>query len=1027
MALMEGLSPDLSYEEQVALNELHVLAASGPFEEPKPQELRWLDDIEQPSAEVVEVSFTTDQDGVYCLQEKMSDGTKVLHQIDADEVEAFANFLLEIKGIAKDQQLTGEVDISKAASSLFIKKESLRAFFKAQVDFNGRKALLVAATAATVGSGLALTPKSDNSRFQPRAQTSAVVGHTYIKLAPADHEEHGHVEMDEAPKITIPVKKPDHVATESSPLPNNEQPKKPAPPKPLGHVSPPQSPKPQTSGPPKRVLTDRVTKRGENLTKIARTTHETLEELLSDNPIYKAHPNLVKKGSVLHIRQAESLKKPEAASAFQHLTISKDWLKGRVVYTALKQDFGFNNKQVMNILTQSSIKNKHWKIGQELIIPQGYLMAQGVAVKGTTLEKLAHTFHTTPEAIASASGIKNINQLKLGQHLNIPTNTEGYANWRHFLITASHPKPAPHKIPKVATPHNFGAIIAPPATSEHGERLLNVPLTNAINKSLAEYHANPESNPVKLDEIIAVIKQTFIKGPSDGYYKLPVFKESGLPDIMAYEFSTGTFDTERYASAQTLATILMTSAEIGIQKQPGGQLEGFPNMLLQVGDLNSGVHKTHDDSRAVDLRTIADWHNRAMGIGDGPLFNKHSSNYSEIATTEMLTFQSKFMVEGHRAIRYVLFNGLSNENRMMLVHLIGGHTYVQLASADHEEHGHFEMDEAPLAIFKAPSKGTFQDGSEYDPNTTVTPPTAESQPNLPKLNEQQLAIIDSLKPEQAEFLKAYLPSLLQAYNENPNVSLVAWAAQTLLETGSCNDTLCKTANNLSGIKATEAWKAKGGKFVTVETTEFRNGVATRVMADFKKYDTVLDYARDYIGVITSKPFYQDAVANAKNPEMYLMGLIHELNPDGSVSRHQGEPGVQSYATSPTYVENVLNTAQTMKLQEIIDAGKVDNDPELQPGAEVPKPEAPVQQVAPPPVPVPAPVVPPPTTTVTPSEPTTPPTSDAPAPQQTPELAPNVPTPPPSQSTTPEVKPDAKQPVKDFAGLVGLLHARNAKG
>ena len=106
------------------------------------------------------------------------------------------------------------------------------------------------------------------------------------------------------------------------------------------------------------------------------------------------------------------------------------------------------------------------------------------------------------------------------------------------------------------------------------------------------------------------------------------------------------------------------------------------------------------------------------------------------------------------------------------------------------------------------------------------------------------------------------------------------------------------SHNLFGIKAGPGWK---GKVAEVTTTEYTNGVAQKVTAKFRAYDSYAEAFTDHARLLSQSPRYSQTVANADSVKDYAQGLQKA-----------------GYATDPAYANkltNVINT--TLRLQRSI--------------------------------------------------------------------------------------------------------------
>jgi flagellar protein FlgJ len=139
-----------------------------------------------------------------------------------------------------------------------------------------------------------------------------------------------------------------------------------------------------------------------------------------------------------------------------------------------------------------------------------------------------------------------------------------------------------------------------------------------------------------------------------------------------------------------------------------------------------------------------------------------------------------------------------------------------------------------------------------------------------------------------DFVKQLQPYAEQAAKEL-GVDPKALLAQAALESG-WGKSVIKNANgsnsfNLFNIKAGRSWQ---GKQAQVSTLEFEQGVAKKVQAGFRSYNSFAESFQDYVSFIKSNPRYGDALKQAGNAGNYL----RELQQAG-------------YATDPNYAAKVM--------------------------------------------------------------------------------------------------------------------------
>ena len=118
------------------------------------------------------------------------------------------------------------------------------------------------------------------------------------------------------------------------------------------------------------------------------------------------------------------------------------------------------------------------------------------------------------------------------------------------------------------------------------------------------------------------------------------------------------------------------------------------------------------------------------------------------------------------------------------------------------------------------------------------------------------------------------------------------ASQALIESGTGNSGLTTKANNLFGMKG-----SYNGQSVTMLTTEYYNGVKTRVYAAFRKYPSWLESVGDHSGLFNRLNRYK----NLRGETDYIKAC-NNVKADG-------------YATSPTYATTLISTINKYKLYE----------------------------------------------------------------------------------------------------------------
>jgi flagellar protein FlgJ len=162
------------------------------------------------------------------------------------------------------------------------------------------------------------------------------------------------------------------------------------------------------------------------------------------------------------------------------------------------------------------------------------------------------------------------------------------------------------------------------------------------------------------------------------------------------------------------------------------------------------------------------------------------------------------------------------------------------------------------------------------------------------LKNEQILPIQSAQ----DFVRQLWPMAERAGRElgvEPRVIL----AQAALETG-WGRSLIKHGDggssfNLFNIKADKAWQ---GKQAQVSTLEFEDGIAKKVNAGFRSYDSFQDSFQDYVRFIKNNPRYQNALEQAGNAEHYVQSLQRA-----------------GYATDPHYADKVMRIYNSSTLNE----------------------------------------------------------------------------------------------------------------
>lgn len=225
----------------------------------------------------------------------------------------------------------------------------------------------------------------------------------------------------------------------------------------------------------------------------------------------------------------------------------------------------------------------------------------------------------------------------------------------------------------------------------------------------------------------------------------------------------------------------------------------------------------------------------------------------------------------------------------------------QLQSDRGRDEGNAADDGGPMTLQPATDAVRAMGLSRYFDRALASPPTAAlntvSAPSPTATEERQAWIPTS----PAEFASALQPEA-EAAARRLGVAPAVLLAQSALETGWGKYVSADqrgSSNNFFNIKAGPDWN---GPTVTVQTIEYRDGVAVREAAKFRAYASPAESFADYVQLIEGSPRYSAARAEAADGERYL----RELQRAG-------------YATDPAYADKILSILDRGDLARV-DAG-----------------------------------------------------------------------------------------------------------
>ncbi|MDT8404484.1 flagellar assembly peptidoglycan hydrolase FlgJ [Sulfuriflexus sp.] len=148
-----------------------------------------------------------------------------------------------------------------------------------------------------------------------------------------------------------------------------------------------------------------------------------------------------------------------------------------------------------------------------------------------------------------------------------------------------------------------------------------------------------------------------------------------------------------------------------------------------------------------------------------------------------------------------------------------------------------------------------------------------------------------------EFVATIWPHAEKAAREL-GINAETLVSQAALETGWGKYTMSQAdgrpSHNLFGIKADQRWD---GERVSIQTTEYRDGVVQKERASFRAYDSLEAGFADYVHFLKNSPRYSGALQSQGDAGNYL----HQLQQGG-------------YATDPAYASKIQGIMQGETLQ-----------------------------------------------------------------------------------------------------------------
>lgn len=182
---------------------------------------------------------------------------------------------------------------------------------------------------------------------------------------------------------------------------------------------------------------------------------------------------------------------------------------------------------------------------------------------------------------------------------------------------------------------------------------------------------------------------------------------------------------------------------------------------------------------------------------------------------------------------------------------------------------------------------------EKDKTPIVASKTISEKPNKPLLNKSETetlvatSTITTTKNTIEDYITLYAPLAVESM-KNYGIPASIKLAQGILESGSGNGTLCRTANNHFGIKCKEEW--------TGESVAHTDDAPDEC---FRKYPSALDSYNDHSEFLANRSFYRNLFTLDKSDyKAWANGLKKA-----------------GYATDPRYPQKLISIIERYKLYE----------------------------------------------------------------------------------------------------------------
>ncbi|WP_392340585.1 flagellar assembly peptidoglycan hydrolase FlgJ [Moritella marina] len=264
---------------------------------------------------------------------------------------------------------------------------------------------------------------------------------------------------------------------------------------------------------------------------------------------------------------------------------------------------------------------------------------------------------------------------------------------------------------------------------------------------------------------------------------------------------------------------------------------------------------------------------------DSPMNNNYTQFYRDMQDKQMAADMSQ---TGSLGLADVIVKQLSNNggNYMPASSLNGDTNPLQNLKTNN---GNTTAGKTLLEGAESPAiKAIDADGKPVDDTAQPGNPLAAAAPFAASAPKMQFNSPEEFVTSLAPFADVVAKRL----NVSPDVLL----AQAALETGwgkkVSTDNKGDSSHNLFNIKADKRWE---GPTASVDTLEFKDGVAKRENHQFRSYQDFQSSFNDFANFLQSGDRYSDALSNSADSAQFLNGLQQA-----------------GYATDPNYAAKIKN-------------------------------------------------------------------------------------------------------------------------